>query len=76
MAPPQRAAVRYMPGGAADAQPPPIWFYTRRRPEIRLTSGKGLADLTVPLSTIIDAVVKQNKARRGGGTPGAPQRRH
>jgi Grx4 family monothiol glutaredoxin len=33
------------------------------RPEIKLTSGKGLADLTVPLSTIIDAVVKQNKAR-------------
>lgn len=35
-----------------------------RRPDIRLTSGKGLADLTVPLSTLIDTVVKQNKARR------------
>jgi hypothetical protein len=34
------------------------------KPEIKLTSGKGLADLTVPLSTIIDAVVKGNKARR------------
>jgi len=33
------------------------------RSEIKLTSGKGLADLTVPLSTIVDAVVKQNKAR-------------
>ena len=32
------------------------------RSEIKLTSGKGLADLTVPLSTIIDNVVKQNKA--------------
>ena len=32
------------------------------RAEIKLTSGKGLADLTVPLSTIIDNVVKQNKA--------------
>ena len=34
-----------------------------RRAELKLTSGKGLADLTVPLSTLIDAVVKQNKAR-------------
>lgn len=34
-----------------------------RRADIRLTSGKGLADLTVPLSTLIDTVVKQNKAR-------------
>jgi hypothetical protein len=33
------------------------------RAEIKLTSGKGLADLTVPLSTIVDAVVKQTKAR-------------
>lgn len=39
----------------------PSFYLTR--PEIKLTSGKGLADLTVPLSTIIDAVVKQNKAR-------------
>jgi hypothetical protein len=29
--------------------------------EIKLTSGKGLQDLTVPLATLIDAVVKQNK---------------
>lgn len=40
--------------------------WTQRKPkagksEIKLTSGKGLADLTVPLSTLIDAVVKQNK---------------
>jgi len=31
--------------------------------EIKLTAGKGLADVTVPLATLIDAVVKQNKAR-------------
>ena len=37
-----------------------------RRAEIKLTSGKGLADLTVPLSTLIDAVVKGNKARARG----------
>ena len=37
------------------------------RAEIKLTSGKGLADLTVPLSTIIDNVVKQNKASVGPG---------
>ena len=30
------------------------------KPEIRLTSGKGLADLTVPLSELINAVVTQN----------------
>ena len=28
------------------------------KPELRLTSGKGLADLTVPLSRLIDDVVK------------------
>lgn len=32
-----------------------------RRADIRLTGGKGLADLTVPLATIIETVVKQNK---------------
>ena len=41
--------------------------WTRRartaKPEIRLTPGKGAADLTVPLEEILDAVVKQNRVR-------------
>ena len=39
--------------------------WTRRaraaKPEIKLTPGKGAADLTVPLEDILDAVVKQNR---------------
>lgn len=39
----------------ARAQPP-------SKPEIKLTPGKGLEDLTVPLEKIIDMVVQENKA--------------
>ncbi len=45
--------------------------WTRRaraaKPEIKLTPGKGAADLTVPLEDIIDAVVKQNRVRAAAG---------
>jgi hypothetical protein len=38
------------------------------RPELRLTSGKGLADLTCTLDFLVDQVVKQNRVRCRGGT--------
>ncbi|KAK9788138.1 hypothetical protein WJX73_008305 [Symbiochloris irregularis] len=38
------------------------WSARRKaKPEIKLTPGKGIQDLTVPLSTIISDVVKSNK---------------
>ena len=41
--------------------------WTRRaraaKPEIKLTPGKGAADLTVPLEDILDAIVKHNRVR-------------
>jgi hypothetical protein len=33
------------------------------KPEIRLTPGKGIQDLTVPLSDILQQVVDQNRVR-------------
>lgn len=43
---------------------------TRRqaaKPEIRLTPGKGIQDLTVPLSDVIQQVVDQNKVGYSAG---------
>jgi len=56
----------------------PSWTPSPRRaaapPEIRLTGGKGLADVTVPLATLIDAVVKDHDVVAFiKGTRAAPQ---
>jgi len=55
----------------------PSWTPVRRAaapPEIRLTGGKGLADLTVPLATLIEAVVKDHACVAFiKGTRSAPQ---
>ncbi len=48
------------PGNAAgNAQ----WGARRARPEVRLTPGKGAADLTCSVAELIDGVVKSHKAR-------------
>lgn len=39
------------------------WTARRAKPEIRLTPGKGLADLNCSVEDLIDGVVKSNKAR-------------
>ena len=39
------------------------WTGRRAKPEIRLTPGKGLADLNCSVEDLIDGVVKSNKAR-------------
>ena len=52
--------------------------WTRRaraaKPEVKLTPGKGAADLTVPLEQILDAVVRDNRVVAFiKGTRTAPQ---
>ena len=39
------------------------WTARRARPEVRLTPGKGLADLKCSVEDLIDGVVKGNKVR-------------
>lgn len=39
------------------------WSARRARPEIRLTPGKGAADLTCSMEDLIDGVIKAHKAR-------------
>ncbi|KAK9844248.1 hypothetical protein WJX84_000381 [Apatococcus fuscideae] len=38
-----------------------LWSAKRVKPELKLTPGKGIQDLTVPLETLIDQVVKNTK---------------
>lgn len=44
-----------------NAQEKDLWAAKRVKPELKLTPGKGLQDLTVPLETLIDQVVKNTK---------------
>lgn len=46
------------PGNAQEKE---LWTAKRVKPELKLTPGKGIQDLTVPLETLIDQVVKNTK---------------
>ena len=70
-------------GGIPPGNAPGEGKWTRRartaKPEIKLTPGKGAADLSVPLEQILDAVVAQNRVRAPARPPGCPRphmRRH
>ena len=53
------------PGNAPGAT---LWAARRApRPEIKLTPGKGAADLSLPLERILDDVVAQNRVRAAAG---------